>query len=895
MTELPTNIKSVFQDSECPDSEILDLFVSSQLSDKLDQEVESHVEECRVCLAYLESKSKQDPHLFKLRFVDQRSVRESIYSKPEISGYRRIEFYKAGGQGVVFKGWDDNLSREVAVKVLKDYVGQDFARESSIILEARAIARLSHPNVVQVYGLIWTTQGPAMIMDWVEGESLLENLKTRRYTQAEAVEMLIRLCDAVALAHDSGILHRDIKPSNILLNHNRFNEPMLCDFGLAKVMRDDGDFSTATVGVGTAGYMPPEMISKRFGKISASADIYSIGAVLYHLLTGRLPHESQSVFETMEKTCDKDVIPPTFFEKEIPWDLETICLKCMRREPELRYSSVMNLKNDLKKFLENQPVDARRVSYSRRLKLWIREKPWLAALSGSLFSVLITSVIMLSYALNRAVEGERKTERELARTAEILRVSAPLLKRFLQFGVLKSDEISKIQKLSALLKEIGTDSPDLRQRYDLIYVGLQIASELKNVNGQQNLALEMISQARVSLKRLIDEHGAELDQLAHLKEGDKIAISLLDQSRIRYGHSCIETAHLIQSVNRESGWVECEPFVDEAIRAVEIVIRENPEVDEAFTDLANYYLDKTQVLRNTGMHVNALAISKKSEPVQARMMSKYPNDPDKVIFWLASVQIILNTIKNNDEDQRLFLQKINSVKAELNRVKSRNDVLWPLTADVFVSTVVIESRKNYRTRPIKDVENEVGSLLGICRELMAAKTPLANHIQLFLNIGLEAVAVLESDKGKHGEALALFRELERYFSQPSEIKNNPQQLAELYLRSPIPELRLTDKVLLLLKDLDINRPEIGNLRNILNVLSDPSYQISLADYTNATETQIRFAIVKAEALLNQAKPEAAREIVEKCLNQFQAYQNISIDYQFRLDQLSRHLQIRSRP
>ena len=105
MTELPTNIKSVFQDSECPDSEILDLFVSSQLSDKLDHEVESHVEECGVCLAYLESKSKQDPHLFKLRFVDQRSVRESIYSKPEISGYSRIEFYKAGGQGQMPNSW----------------------------------------------------------------------------------------------------------------------------------------------------------------------------------------------------------------------------------------------------------------------------------------------------------------------------------------------------------------------------------------------------------------------------------------------------------------------------------------------------------------------------------------------------------------------------------------------------------------------------------------------------------------------------------------------------------------------------------------------------------------------------------------------------------------------
>ena len=889
MDEIQPHITQADKTRGCPSVEILDLFVSSQLPDKLDQDIEAHVEDCVVCLAYLESKNKADYHLFKMSFGSIRQARDSVYTKPELSGYSRIEYYKAGGQGIVFKAWDEHLNRQVAVKILKDYAGQDSDQESSIIHEARAIARLSHPNVVKVHGLVWTAQGPAMIMDWIEGESLLERLKTKPCVRVESVEMLIKLCDAVELAHDAGILHRDIKPSNILLCQNRISEPMLCDFGLAKLKREDGDFSTSTIGVGTAGYMPPEMISKRHGKISACSDIYSIGAVLYHMLTSRLPHESQSVFETMEKTCEKDVTPPTFFEKEIPRDLETICLKCMHREPEHRYQSVKTLKSDLQKFLDNQPLYARRASTRQKLKLWIREKPWIAGLSASLLGLLISSVILLSYALNRAIQGELKTERELDRTTEILRVSTPLLKHFLQFGILKEDEIRKIQKLSNLIKDVGTDSPNLKQRYDMIYVGLELANGLVNVKGQQDLAFKMTRQARTSLKNLIDDHGPELDRMGHFMVGEEIGISLLDQSMIRYGHSCIQFAHLIQRLNQDSGLIESEPFVDEAIMTAERIIRKNPEVDEAFSDLANYYADKYNILKSKGRNIETDEISRKSEAIQARMMNKYPNDAEKVVFWLISVQNILKNLLNNQVDNLLFHEKITRIKTELNRIKSRNDSQWLLTAEMVIQTLVMEPRFNYRTRPIADLQVEMHNLLTICQELIAVKAPLSTHIQLYLNTGIETIAVLESDNTKHKEALALFHELERHFSKPSDDNLNPKRLAEIYLRSPIPETRSIDKALLFLKNSSTKNSESDQLMNILTLMKNPLFEPTPSDYTRTSDIQMKYAILKAETLLRQGKTSEARAIADKTLDQLQAYQTISLDYQYRLKELNRQL------
>ncbi len=887
---IPIDITHQTSRSECPEIEILEHFVSGQLPENVDLQIERHVEQCQSCQSYLEYKSKQERHLFEINSGVARQMTASIYSKPEIKGFDIIDYYKSGGQGVVFKARDQVLNRQVAVKVLKDYHSQDTDRESSILVEARAIAKLSHPNIVKLHNLAWTAQGPAMIMDWIEGENLLEKLKTTKCTQVEAVEILIHLCEAVAVAHSAGILHRDIKPSNILLNHNSFKEPMLCDFGLVKFQQDNGDFSTATLGIGTAGFMPPEMISKRFGKISASSDIYSIGAVLYHLLTGRLPHESLSAFETMESTCEKDVMPPTFFEKEIHRDLETICLKCMQREPNLRYKSVLSLKNDLEKFLKKQPVNARRSTSIQRLRIWRREHPWIAFLTFSLFCVLTTSVILLSYALNRALEGERRTEKELARTTEIFRISAPLVKRFLQFGILKQDEIVKIQKLSKLLEEIGTDSSNLRQRFDLIYVGLELANGLRNDKDQKELSLEMTRQSRIALRKLIDENGPELDQQPFLMHEGKIAISLLDQSLIRYGHSCMQLGSLLQSRDQVSGWRDSEPYVDEAIRTAEAVTRKNPEVDEAFTDLANYYFDKYKILEHNGEMHSVAEIPQKVDSIHARMMKLYPDAPEKINYWLISNQLLLDSMIGNDANSLLFDQTIGRVNTEMKRIRARNDILWPLTAESFVYTLLVEPREFYRKEQWKRVTDVMKPLMDACQEMVASKVPLAQNIKLYLNVGLEQIAVLQTEPSTQKAALALFHEMERYFKLPSNESLNPMSLAELYLRSPIPEARSNEKAMMLLKALDSKISGVDHLKNLCNVAMDPSFEMAKTDSSNISEIQIRRDIIKAESLLKHGRQKEATAIVRNGPDLFKKYHMIPIDYQLRLKLIHSQLQ-----
>ena len=181
------------------------------------------------------------------------------------------------------------------------------------------------------------------------------------------------------------------------------------------------------------------------------------------------------------------------------------------------------------------------------------------------------------------------------------------------------------------------------------------------------------------------------------------------------------------------------------------------------------------------------------------------------------------------------------------------------------------------------------NLLTICQELIAVKAPLSAHIQLYLNTGIETIAVLESDNTKHKEALALFHELERHFLKPSDDDLNLIRLAELYLRSPIPETRSIGKALLFLKNSSTKDSESDQLMNILTLMKNPLFEPTPSDYTRNSDIQIKYAILKAETLLRQGKTSEARVIADKTLDQLQTYQTISLDYQYRLNELNRQL------
>jgi len=873
----------------CPDSEVLGLFINNRLPEKLDLEIESHVEHCLACKAYLESTCRREPGLFDLREGLKSKELGALYRKPEILGYEILDFYKAGGQGVIFKARETTLDRLVAIKVLKtDYISES-NRENAIISEAQAIARISHPNIVKLHSLAWTPQGPAMVMDWVDGSSLMDWLGEHKCSHKDAARLLVKMCDAVAMAHEAGILHRDIKPSNILLKNSDLNVPMLCDFGLAKLQRADGHYSTATIGVGTAGYMAPEMISSRFGKISAQSDIYSLGALLYQLLTGRLPHESNSAYETMERTCEKDVMRPSTFENGIHRDLETICLKCMQRDPALRYVSVNSLKADLENHLKNQPVSARRSNPFQKLKIWSREHPWVATLAVALFGVMFTSLLVLSYALNRAIEGERRTEQELARTAEILRLSAPLVKSYLQLGILKTDEARRIEKLSHLFKEIGTGSPSTRQSFDLIYVGLELAGELKNLKGQHHLALEMTRQGRIDLNQLISERHKELDEQAFLIHEGKIAISLLDQAMVRYGHSCIQEALILKSQGLDPELTKSESLINQALQSVQAVIQKNPEVDEAYTDQANYLAFKSTLLKSRGDFKAAAELAVKIESIHEKMLRQYPDAPEKINFWLLSVQELIRSLQDFDVESFDIQPILRHVQEEMKRVRNQNETVWKLTAEAFSNVFLLNARNDFGRGRTTETLTVLDETIQIWREMTLSKSPLPIHLKTYLGVGIEMIAALQANESKKNEALTLFHELERFLQDRSDDGFNRELLAELYLRSPIDRPQTVQKAneLLATIELEHNQPQL--LNTLCKLYENPNVQVNASVLQIAPEYQNRYDVMQIESYLNHKMHQQAKNILIASGSRLNRLPNVTIDDQIRLTVIRKQL------
>jgi serine/threonine protein kinase len=308
-----------------------------------------------------------------------------------IGPYEIIEEIGRGGMGVVYKARHLGLKRLVALKTI--LAGQMASAEdrSRFRAEALAAAKLSHPGIVPIFEVGEAAGQPYLAMPLVEGQSLAQLLRAGPLPPATAARLLGKIVAAVAYAHDSGVIHRDLKPGNILLaagessgsGHSIANsgeawEPRITDFGLAK--RLDADELTTTGQIlGTPTYMSPEQASGRRHEVGPAADIYSLGAILYAMLTGRPPFVSENPIEVILQVIEREPPLPTKLQPGVPRELEWICLKCLEKKPVDRYPSAAELAADLDRYLRREPPAARRPTLNQRLRRWIRQKPLLAA------------------------------------------------------------------------------------------------------------------------------------------------------------------------------------------------------------------------------------------------------------------------------------------------------------------------------------------------------------------------------------------------------------------------------------------------------------------------------------------------------------------------------------
>jgi serine/threonine protein kinase len=291
---------------------------------------------------------------------------------PRIPGYEVDAILGRGGMGIVYKARHLRLNRFVALKMLIAGADAGPHERARFQREAEAVASLRHANIVQVYDVGDHEGWPYFTMELVDAGSLAHALAGTPQPALLAAALLTTLAEAVQVAHQAGIVHRDLKPANILLTAD--GTPKVADFGLARHFDDEPALTLSGTRIGTPSYMAPEQVVGTAGTIGPATDIYALGALLYEMLTGRPPFRGETATETERQVIAEEPVPPARLNPKVPRDLETICLKCLNKDPEWRYASAAALADDLRRFEEGRPIQARPLSWGERLWRWVRRK-----------------------------------------------------------------------------------------------------------------------------------------------------------------------------------------------------------------------------------------------------------------------------------------------------------------------------------------------------------------------------------------------------------------------------------------------------------------------------------------------------------------------------------------
>jgi serine/threonine-protein kinase len=538
---------------------------------------------------------------------------------PHLPGLELLELLGSGGMGVVFKARQTTLGREVAVKFLRDAHREGARQQERFLQEARAVARLKHPNLVQLYEFGetpsngGTTAQPYLVLEYVSGGSLADRLRGSSLPPGDTARLVETLAGAIHYAHEQGVIHRDLKPANILLSQEDKEtrrqgdkekeganpvswspsllvslSPKITDFGLAKCQSDTGLTRTGDV-LGTPSYMSPEQTVGKSTAITAAVDVYGLGAILYEALTGRPPFRAETEIATLSQVQQEEPVPPRRLQPTVPRDLETICLKCLRKEPGRRYATAQELADELRRFLAGESIQARPVGTGERVLRWCRRKPGVAGLLAALLLVFLAglSSVLVLWQRDRQHAADFKRERDIA----------------LHEQERAEHHLRGVREGADRLTKLGNE---LRQRPGLADTGTAVLEEAltfyEQLLPEQGTALAVRLEAAQLYGRLagihhtlghwdkaVDAYGQQANVLSNLlaEEPPKVA------HRYQLANSHRYRGNVLRDL-RKLG--EAREAYDQAAELQEQLLRESPNDAGSKVALANTLLNKATVL-----------------------------------------------------------------------------------------------------------------------------------------------------------------------------------------------------------------------------------------------------------------------------------------------------------
>jgi tetratricopeptide (TPR) repeat protein len=479
-----------------------------------------------------------------------------------VPGYEVVSELGRGGMGVVYLAWQTRLARLTALKMVLAGTHAGPEQLARFRTEAEAVARLHHPNIVQIYDVGEQDGRPYLVFEYVEGGTLARKLAGTPLPARPAAELVETLARAVHYAHERGVVHRDLTPRNVLLT--AAGQPKLTDFGLAKLLAGGvGPTVTGEI-LGTPSYMAPEQAAGKVRQAGPPADVYALGAILYEGLTGRPPFNAETPLDTLLQVAAVEPVPPRRLQPKVPCDLETITLKCLRKEPQRRYASALELAEDLRHFLAHEPIRARPVGRAERVWRWCRRNPGVAALTSAVALLLLTVAVVSSAAFFQLKAVNKQEHASRVRAEENLQVARDVIAYFTK---LSEDPRLKPRGLEQLQRDMWRQSKDfygqlVRQQSDdprveagrgLTFVRLGRVAALL---GSTEEARDSQGQAQEIFQRLLREHG-DLPEYA-----DGLAQALLEQGT------------LYQLAGQ---WAEARSVLDQALPIYQRLTRDHPE------------------------------------------------------------------------------------------------------------------------------------------------------------------------------------------------------------------------------------------------------------------------------------------------------------------------------